>query len=139
MQVKFIGERSFRNSLVIDVDRTIADSVDYQYDTASVIEHAREYINKWVAEGWHITIHTARYYSLFDGNLKKIYERGYMELKTWLDENGFSYHEIVMGKPNALYYLDNHAWRIDNKNGPMDWNDLDSHLQEERDSWHITI
>jgi hypothetical protein len=119
-----------QKTLVIDVDDTICTSTKGFYDQAKVVEHSRDYINKWYDLGWYIIIFSARYYSLFGPKaIDKIYAKGYNELRWWLDKNGFKYHEIQLGKPSAKYYIDNAAWRIDNTNGVLDWAALDVMLK----------
>lgn len=118
-----------QKTLVIDVDDTICTSTKGFYDQAKIVEHSRDYVNKWYDLGWYIIIFSARYYSLFGkNNLDKIYKKGYNELRWWLDNNAFRYHEIQLGKPSAKFYVDNAAWRIDNTFGVRDWDKLDDLL-----------
>src|SRR5574342_433133 len=119
-----------QKTLVIDVDDTLCTSQKGEYHKAQTISYTKEYVNKWYERGWYIIIFSARYYSLFGQNaLDKIYAKGYNELRWWLDQNGFKYHEIQLGKPSAKFYVDNAAWRIDNTYDIRDWEQLHTLLK----------
>ena len=76
---------------LIDIDGTICDDIkneeSYLYPTAKYYPDALRIINKWYDEGNVITFFTAR----------ESKDRDVTE--TWLSDNGFKYHELVMDKP----------------------------------------
>lgn len=86
-----IDEKQFTKVFLIDIDGTICDDIkneeSHLYPTAKVFPSALEIINKWYDEGHVITFFTAR-----EGKDRDVTE-------TWLKENGFKYHGLVMDKP----------------------------------------
>lgn len=76
---------------LIDIDGTICDDIknedSHLYPTAKVIEGSLEQINKWADDGHIITFFTARE------------EKDRDITSTWLTNNGFKFHGLVMGKP----------------------------------------
>ena len=76
---------------LIDIDGTICDDIkneeSHLYPTAKCYPDALRIINKWYDEGNVITFFTAR-------------ERKDRDVtETWLRDNGFKYHGLVMDKP----------------------------------------
>lgn len=118
-----------RKCLVIDVDDTICWAADpnkpYDYKNANPILKAIDHIRQYHYQGWYIIFHTARYFREFNGDIVKIYQKGYNELKDWLDKYDVPYDLIVLGKPSATFYLDDKAFRIDYA---QDWDKLDNYL-----------
>lgn len=76
---------------LIDIDGTICDDIkneeSHLYLTAKCYPDALRIINKWYNEGNVITFFTAR----------ESKDRDVTE--TWLRDNGFKYHGLVMDKP----------------------------------------
>ncbi|MBU2526843.1 MAG: phosphoheptose isomerase [Bacteroidetes bacterium] len=87
---------------LIDIDGTICDDIPNEEPermlTAAVYPDARETLNKWFDEGHIITFFTSRTEA----------HREYTE--RWLEENGFQYHGLLMGKPRGgnYHWIDNH-------------------------------
>jgi uncharacterized HAD superfamily protein len=87
---------------LIDIDGTICDDIPNEEPermlTAEVYPDARETLNKWFDEGHIITFFTSRTEA----------HREYTE--RWLEENGFKYHGLLMGKPRGgnYHWIDNH-------------------------------
>jgi uncharacterized HAD superfamily protein len=69
--------------------------------TAEAYPDAIETINRWFVEGHHICFFTAR----------KEEHRSVTEI--WLQEKGFQYHSLLMGKPRGgnYHWIDNHVVR----------------------------
>jgi uncharacterized HAD superfamily protein len=87
---------------LIDIDGTICDDIPNEEPermlTAKVYPDALITLNKWFEEGHVICFFTSRTEE----------HRGYTE--TWLKENGFKYHSLLMGKPRGgnYHWVDNH-------------------------------
>jgi hypothetical protein len=90
---------------MIDIDGTICDDIPNEEPermaTAGLYPDALETINGWFAEGHIITFFTSRI------------EEHREVTEKWLNENGFKYHGIVMGKPRGgnYHWIDNHIVR----------------------------
>ena len=92
--------------ILCDIDGTVCDDIknedSHLYSSAKVIEGSLEQINKWHSEGNHITFFTAREEKDREVTIK------------WLDENGFKYHGLIMGKPRCINPDDEYVW-VDNR------------------------
>ncbi len=92
--------------MLVDIDGTCCEDImnedSHLYPTAKVIEGSVEQINKWYDEGDHITFFTAR-----ENKDREVTE-------TWLKENGFKYHGLIMDKPRCTNPNDEYFW-IDNR------------------------
>ncbi|MBD3639116.1 MAG: phosphoheptose isomerase [Crocinitomicaceae bacterium] len=90
---------------LIDIDGTICDDIPNEEPermaTAKVFDGALETINKWFEDGHVITFFTSR-----TEEHREVTEK-------WLDEHGFKYHGMLMGKPRGgnYHWIDNHIVR----------------------------
>jgi hypothetical protein len=88
---------------LIDIDGTITEDVPNEdpgrMKTCLPFPEALETLNRWYDEGNIITFFTSR-----TEDLREITE-------SWLNQHGFKYHGIVMGKPRGGRYIfiDNHV------------------------------
>jgi uncharacterized HAD superfamily protein len=90
---------------LIDIDGTICDDIPNEEPermaTAELYPDALETINNWFEAGHIITFFTSRV------------EEHRVVTEKWLDENGFKYHGLLMGKPRGgnYHWIDNHIVR----------------------------
>ena len=91
---------------LIDIDGTVCDDIPNEeperMGTAALFPDALDTINKWHDEGHVITFFTSRV------------EEHREVTEKWLNENGFRYHGLLMGKPRCLNPDDEYVW-IDNR------------------------
>jgi len=94
---------------VVDIDATICipgTCKVCRYEGAKPIPERIEKINKLYDEGHTIKYFTARGMGRYDDDVEKAKEKFYnltkMQLKIW----GCKYHELILGKPSADYYID---------------------------------
>jgi hypothetical protein len=128
--------------ILFDVDSVIASPTRGNYKEAIAYEYAKKHINKAYDDGYYIILHTARYGDREKGNIHKMYNRGFDELKDWLYKNGIKYHEICMGKIVADIYVDDRAVKVDSTEGEQDWvNNFVPALQKinTRDKYNMPI
>lgn len=96
---------------LIDIDGTITEDVPNEeperMETCEPYPDALDILNKWYDEGHIITFFTSRT------------EEHRTITKTWLDEHGFKYHGLLMGKPRGgnYHWIDNHMVRATKFNG----------------------
>jgi len=96
---------------LIDIDGTITDDVPNEDPERMKIvepyEGSVELINAWYNEGHIITFFTSR-----GSELREITE-------TWLKDNEFKYHNLLMDKPRGgnYHWIDNHIVRATRYNG----------------------
>jgi len=87
---------------LIDIDGTICDDIPNEeperMKTAALYPDALEILNKWYDEGHIITFFTSRT------------EDHRVVTEAWLQEHGFKYHGLLMGKPRGgnYHWIDNH-------------------------------
>ena len=92
-------------NFLIDIDGTVTDDVPNEeperMGTCKPYPDALEMINKWYDEGHIITFFTSR-----TEEHREITEK-------WLDEHGFKYHGLLVGKPRGgnYHWIDNHIVR----------------------------
>ena len=92
-------------NFLIDIDGTVCDDIPNEeperMGTAKVFPDALATLNKWYDEGHIITFFTSR-----NEAHRTITEK-------WLNDNGFKYHGMVMGKPRGgnYHWIDNHMVR----------------------------
>ena len=97
---------------LIDIDGTICDDIPNEEPermaTAKLYLDALETLNSWYNQRHYITFFTSRL------------EDHREVTETWLKQNGFMYHGLLMGKPRGgnYHWVDNHivrATRFDGK------------------------
>ncbi len=90
---------------LIDIDGTICDDIPneepWRMKDAKLYPDALIRLNKWFEEGHIITFFTSR-----TEEHREVTEQ-------WLNENGFKYHGLLMGKPRGgnYHWIDNHLVR----------------------------
>lgn len=90
---------------LIDIDGTICDDIPNEeperMKTARLYPDALRRLNKWYDEGHIITFFTSR-----TEEHREVTEQ-------WLNDNGFKYHGLLMGKPRGgnYHWIDNHLVR----------------------------
>lgn len=90
---------------LIDIDGTICDDIPNEEPermaTAELYPDAKTTCNNWFQEGHIITFFTSR-----TEDHREVTEK-------WLEENGFDYHGLLMGKPRGgnYHWIDNHLVR----------------------------
>jgi hypothetical protein len=90
---------------MIDIDGTICDDIPNEEPermaTAALFNDALDTINTWYGQGHIITFFTSRV------------EEHREVTEQWLDDNGFKYHGLLMGKPRGgnYHWIDNHIVR----------------------------
>lgn len=79
----------------VDLDGILAEltSPD-RYASAKPIRENINKVNALYEKGWRIAIYTARGWYRYD------------ETEAWLNRQGVKYHQLVMGKFFAHYYID---------------------------------
>ena len=90
---------------LIDIDGTICDDIPneepWRMKDAALYPEALITLNKWYDEGHIITFFTSRT------------EEHREVTENWLQQNGFKYHALLMGKPRGgnYHWIDNHMVR----------------------------
>ena len=96
----------------VDIDGTICTpTVGRDYHKAEPWQDRIKALNKLYDEGNHIIYFTARAMGRFSGYSHSIAAKKAEEVlfdltKQQLDEWGVKYHELIMGKPHADFFID---------------------------------
>lgn len=112
-QVKqFLSDNTKYKTIVVDIDDTISFTYNRDFDNSVPNQQVIDKINKLYDEGWKIILFTAR-----GGKSCKTLEQKeakYRELtERWLKRHNVKYNELMFGKPNADYYVDDKNISID--------------------------
>ena len=84
-----------RWTVSIDLDGVLAQNVPPEnYPIAKPIQENIDKVNKLYDKGWRVVIYTGRGWYKYDITVE------------WLRKRGVKYHELVMGKLVAHYYID---------------------------------
>tara|TARA_Y100000287_G_scaffold45269_1_gene35262 strand:+ start:395 stop:727 length:333 start_codon:yes stop_codon:yes gene_type:complete len=98
---------------VVDIDGVIAKQNSVcktcKYETSSPMKENIEVINKLYDEGNYIKYFTARGMGTYKDDVKQASQRWEDLTKCQLKMWGCKYHELIMGKPSADYYIDDKA------------------------------
>ncbi len=97
---------------VIDIDGTICNNGtcgSCKYEGSKPIQERIEKINHLYDEGNIIKYFTARGMGRYNDDVEKATKRFYELTKMQLDIWGCKYHELILGKPSADYYIDDKA------------------------------
>ena len=100
-----------KKNYLIDIDGTICDDIPNEEPermaTANLYPDALTTLNKWYDQGHVICFFTSR-----TENHRKVTEK-------WLNDHGFKYHSMVMGKPRGgnYHWIDNHLVKATRYNG----------------------
>lgn len=92
-------------NFLIDIDGTICDDVPNEeperMGTVLPYPDALEIVNRWYDEGHRICFFTSRT------------EDHRTVTETWLQQHGFKYHSLLLGKPRGgnYHWIDNHIVR----------------------------
>jgi hypothetical protein len=96
---------------LIDIDGTVTDDVPNEEPermaTVKPYPDALDILNKWYDDGHIITFFTSR-------------TEEHREVTTrWLEDNGFRFHGLLMGKPRGgnYHWVDNHIVKATRFNG----------------------
>jgi len=111
----------------IDLDGTICElAPDGDYANACPVPGAREALSELRSRGAYIIIYTARRMRTHNGDVGRVIEEIGDLTRSWLQQHGIPYDEIVFGKPYAHVYIDDLAHRFER------WDGLAARLLPER-------
>jgi hypothetical protein len=97
---------------VIDIDGTICDNGSCgscKYEGGTPIKDRIEKINQLYDDGNIIKYFTARGMGRYKDDPEKAKDKFYNLTKMQLNIWGCKYHELILGKPSADYYIDDKA------------------------------
>lgn len=94
---------------VFDIDGTICSACPGNYTNALPYLDRIKKVNELYDEGHHITFFTSRGMTGANGNVLLCYERYFEFTKKQLNDWGVKYHQLVLGKPPAEFYVDDHG------------------------------
>lgn len=101
--------------LIIDLDGTICtEEKMFSRSLAKPVKKAVESVNRLYDEGHIIIIYTARMWIEYEMT------------HHWLTENGVKFHQLVMGKPQGDFWIDDRALRFEN------WDDTLHQLNDKK-------
>ena len=109
---KYLTDNTKYKTFVLDMDDTISFTINRDFENSIPNQPVIDKINELYDKGWKIIISTARGAkscpTLQDREIKY---RGVTE--AWLNTHNVKYHEVLFGKPNADYYVDDKAMTLE--------------------------
>jgi capsule biosynthesis phosphatase len=92
----------------VDLDGTIAKNKTQweHYRDVEPLPDAVESLQKLKKEGFYIIIHTARNMGTCNNNIGQVIARQGKLVTDWLERHEIPYDEILFGKPNVDYFID---------------------------------
>lgn len=105
-QVKeYLTDNTIYKTIVVDIDDTISFTYNRDFDNSVPNQLVIDKINQLSDEGWKIILCTAR-----GGKSCKTLEEKELKYREvterWLKKHNVKYNELMFGKPNADYYVD---------------------------------
>jgi len=105
-QVKtHIANRSEYGIIVVDIDDTISHTINRDFENSIPHQDVIDKINEFHDNGWYIVLFTARG-AKSCATLEERIQKYDSVTRRWLDSHGVLYDELVFGKMNADYYVD---------------------------------
>ena len=98
--------------LVFDIDDTICNNKNRDYENAIPFKDVIKKINKLHKQGAKITLYTSRGMVSCNGNIEKIIKKNKTILENWLEKNNVEYDELIFGKPLGDMYIDDKAINV---------------------------
>lgn len=98
--------------LVFDIDDTICNNKNRDYENAIPYKDVIKKINKLHKQGAKITLYTSRGMVSCNGDIKKIIKKNKTILEKWLEKNKVEYDELIFGKPLGDIYVDDKAINV---------------------------
>lgn len=109
---KYLSDNTIYDTIVIDLDDTISFTENRDFKNSKPYKEVINKINELYDKGKKIIIFTAR-----GGKSCKTLEEKELKYRTiteeWLKEHNVKYHELMFGKPNADYYVDDKNMSIE--------------------------
>lgn len=107
-----------------DLDGTICESksLGQNYADVNPLPGAVETLKRLRTEGHYIIILTARNMSTYDNNLGKVVANQAPIVIDWLKKYEIPYDELLFGKPNADFFIDDKGIQFTN------WNEINKKL-----------
>ena len=98
--------------LVFDIDDTICNNKNRDYENAIPIQEVIDKINCLYNSGAKIILYTSRGMVSCNGDLEKIIAKNKDVLERWLEKNNVKYNELIFGKPLGDLYVDDKAMNV---------------------------
>lgn len=98
--------------LVFDIDDTICNNKNRDYENAIPFKDVIKKINKLHKQGAKITLYTSRGMVSCNGDIEKIIKKNKPVLEKWLEKNKVEYDELLFGKPLGDMYIDDKAINV---------------------------
>ena len=109
---RYLSDKTKYNTFVIDLDDTICFTENRDFEHSKPYKEVIDKVNELYNKGWKIVIYTAR--GAKSCKTLEEREKKYRALtEKWLKKNKVEYTELLFGKPNADYYVDDKNMSIE--------------------------
>ena len=107
-----LSDNTKYNTFVIDIDDTICYTTNRDFENSIPNKEVKNKINELYDKGWKIILYTARGAKSCNTVEERIQKYENVTTK-WLAKNDVKYTELVFGKMNADYYVDDKNMSIE--------------------------
>lgn len=97
---------SYNRRIVCDVDDTISQTFNRDWENAQPIQEVIDKINFLYDQGWEIFLVTARGQLSCNGDSQAADRKYRKVVEDWLHRHNVKYHQLSFNKPLATYYVD---------------------------------
>ena len=97
-----------KETYVFDLDGTLC-SQETEYNLAKPLTERIKKVNELYDAGFRIIIYTARGMNRFNGDTEECYRNFYALTSKQLEKWNVKYHQLLLGKPAAIHYIDDKA------------------------------
>jgi capsule biosynthesis phosphatase len=102
-----------KKALIFDVDLTILEAHNRDYENAEPIQLMIDKINELKKKGYTIILFTARGQLSKNGDMNRIEKENRPVLENWLHRHQVNYDYLLFCKPYGAYYIDDKSLRPD--------------------------
>lgn len=97
------------NTFIFDIDGTILQAHNRDYENAEPIQPMIDAINYLHGSGANIIFHTARGQLSKNGDMDRIERENRPVLEKWLEDHNVHYDHLLFNKPYGAWYIDDKA------------------------------
>ena len=100
--------------ICFDLDGTLCTTINGDYFNSKPIPKAINKVNSLYKQNYYIIIFTARYMGIENGNINKVYNKGYNFTYNQCLSWSLKFHKLILGKPEYDIIIDDKHYNYDN-------------------------
>ncbi len=105
--------KKYVKKICFDLDGTLCQTINGDYNNSKPIIEAINKVNFLYDQKYYIIIFTARYMGKENGNIEKVYDRGYKFTYNQCLSWNLKFHKLILGKPEYDIIIDDKQFNYD--------------------------